>query len=325
MIRLLNNRIYNFIFSLVFIISAFALPQIAWSGDGQIGDTLIDNPRTDDTSDRLVGYWDLRERDTFFQITNTSSGPVTIHLQFFNVDENCAEFNYYDTLTPRDTHVYNVANLDRNNGAPLAAPDLSGGHGIIAVSVSPQGDNDNVLTGNFRIIDNAGYEYRTNMAGEGFARGPGEGVFSINFNNIDATAFADLVVITYETDGDSDTIYPLLNVYQPTLYDQNENPVSCPPVLLGCYSDIGELGLFPGFTGFNLDVGINQAITNSKGGPSLCLGTDTVGHLELDSFFFNGNPMIQNEEGAIFIGLNNGSSTGSIDHAVATGRNVEPG
>ena len=318
MIQSWSRRLLNSVLPLLLMASAFAVP-FAVTHVARSQPAGIETPITDIAADRLVGYWDLRDRDTYFQVTNTSSGPVTIHIQIYNAGNSCAEFDYFDTLTPRDTHIYNVASLDRNNGAPLAAPDLTGGNGIIGVSVSPQGDNDNVLTGNFRIIDNAGYEYRTNMAGEG--HNGYSGIQKINFNNVDGSTLADLVVITYYED--NDTIYPTLSIWDPVIYDQNENPISCPPVLTGCFSNIDELFFFDtfGFTNNRLNVGINQAVTNSKGAPSLCLGTDTVGHLELYREFIDA-PFEQGDEGAIFIGLNNGSSTGSMDHAVADGEPV---
>lgn len=322
MIRTITRNILNFIPGILFLaivfLSLFVIPPSAKAGTNSSLYTIIDLPTTESISNRLIGYWDLRDRNTYFQVTNVFDGSVMVHIQLFNIDTHCAEFDYYDTFTSRDTHVYNVSKLDRNNGNPLAAPDLDGGHGIIAVSVSPQTQGSYVLSGNFRITDNSGYEYRTNMAGQGISKVSGADKFSINFNDIDNTISADLVVITYTTNNDSDTISPTLNLYQPTIYDQDENPVSCPPVLLGCYSNADQLSSFNGLTN-HIDVGINQSITNSKGGTSLCLGNDNVGHLELKLNPLTSPPpdrqLIDIEEGAIFIGLNNSGKTGSIDHA----------
>lgn len=306
MIQLWSKNILSFILSVLFVVSMFALPLPASAGDPG-----IEVPITDDAHDRLIGYWDLRDRETTFQVTNTSGANVDIHIQIYDVDSGCAEFDYSDTMTPRDTHIYNVRELDRNNGLELAAPDLSDSHGIIAVSVTDiTQEDDNVLTGNFRIFDNAGYEYRTNLAGEGLG-GNNEDEYEVNFNNVDGSSFADLVVITYNVVDGGDAIFPTTKAYDIELFDENENPISCPSVVLGCLPDaLGQGNL--------INVGINQAITNSRGGPSLCLGNDTTGHLELDVDeilvpFENGD----DAEGAIFLGLNNGNSTGSIDHAIA--------
>lgn len=298
MIQSWNIKLFSFILSAMFVASMLALP---WPANAGVG---VEVPITDDVSDRLIGYWDLRDRETLFQVTNTGPDDIEIHIQIFNVGTGCAEFDYFDTLTPRDTHVYDVRNLDRNNGVALNAPDLSGGHGIIAVYET---EDDNVLTGNFRIVDDAGYEYRTNLAGEGF--GSEEDDYEVNFNNIDGSTFADLVVITYNVNGDS--IFPTTKEIAVTLYDENENPISCPLAFLGCFVD-SDTGL-----GGVINVGINQAITNSRSGPSLCLGNDTTGHLELDFDDILVSDEGDDNEGAIFIGLNNGSSTGSMDHAIA--------
>lgn len=294
-----NSRILFTLFvSALFAASMFAVPQMAEAGEN------IDVPKTDDVSDRLVGYWDLRDRDTFFQVTNVSGQPSEIHIQVFNVETGCAEFDYVDTLTPRDTHVYNIAELDRNNGVALSAPDLSGGHGIIAIS---EVDDADILTGNFRIVDDAGYEYRTNLAGESTS-GNDEDDWHVSINNVDGSTLADLVIITYDTSGDS--IEPTTVNVEVEMFDENENPISCSPIVAGCLPDDDNPAL-----GNVINFGINQAVTNSRGGPSLCLGTDTTGFLTLDI----DSDLLPDDtsDGAIFMGLNNGSSTGSIDHAIA--------
>lgn len=295
-----NSRILFTLFvSALFLAGMFSLPE-----NGKAGHLA---PITDSESSRLVGYWDLRDRDTFFQVTNTSGENVRVHIQVYDVSGNCAEFDYFDTLTPRDTHVYDVSSLDRNNGAALSAPDLSGGHGIIGVTlVDGSGDfeNEAFLTGNFRILDGAGYEYRTNFAGNRTTSPSDE--FNFNFNSVDGSVFTDVIVIGVDRESGPGRIEPVTEPYEVTLYDADENPISCPPVVVGCSPDDAGLGNVINF-------GINQTVTNSKGGPSLCLGTDTTGFLEFETVDDDSDIY------AIFIGLNNGSGTGSIDNIFTVG------
>lgn len=258
--------------------------SLGFSGDGGITTTIIEGPSGNpipDTSGntgsenfQMVCYWDLRDRNSFFQVTNTSSENIRVHIQLFDVDNACAEFDFFDTLTPFDTHVYNVSELDRNNGQALASPNLSDGHGIIAVTNVNSDDTiniDPVLTGNCRIIDINSYEYRSNFAGAGF--GPDAEIEDqvVNFNNVDEANHSDLIFMSWFTRSDIGGIIPTTEEYNVGLFDDQENPISCPSVILGCPA--GEI-----------NVGVNQAITNSRGNQSLCLGADQVGFLELQIF-----------------------------------------
>lgn len=260
---------------------------------------------------QMVGYWDLRERNSFFQVTNTSGEEIRIHIQLFNVGQDCAEFDYYDTLTGFDTHVYKVSELDRNNGAALASPDLSEGHGIVAVSLVNPDDTlnfDRVLTGNFRIQDSAGYEYRTNFVGSGQDVFNADVItYTLNFNDVNDSQFADIVVISYIPTIEPGGILPTANEYNVVLYDDQENPISCSPVALGCPDPEDFSAAAP-----VINTGINQAITNSHGGPSLCLGTDTTGFINMfrtDDIFIG--PEIP-EVTIVYTGLNTGNGSGSM-------------
>ena len=89
-----------------------------------------------------------------------------------------------------------------------------------------------------------------------------------------------------------------------------------PPVLLGCLPDFVVFGS-NAQTALGEDiinVGIDQAITNSRGGPSLCLGTNTTGFLHIWT-----DQSAMNVGYFAFIGLNNGNSTGSMDSAIHIG------
>ena len=269
------------------------VPIKAWGGSYTI-------PDTDFPEDQLYFFWDLRDRQSFFQVTNTASAALTVHVQVFNAATGCTEFDYLDTYTGNDTHLYDVSDLDRNNLVPLGAPVLTGGFGFVAVSILTVSLDDEVLIGNFRVIDDEGYEYRVNAAGN-FEGGHTTSEYTFNFNDIDSTILSDVVGIPVRlnTDDDDDVEAGLgiTTKFNPvTLFDDAENPISCPPVTFACAPT-------------TFDLGINQFIVNSKGENSICLGTDTNGYVDLlleplvgDADFFVG-----------FIGLNNGDGTGSMD------------
>ena len=89
---------------------------------------------TDTREFGLVSFFDLRDRESFIQITNTNDvnetgdddddddddfqpgNDVVVHVQIFNVDDNCNENNFYDTYTPNDTHTYNMRDIQDKNG-----------------------------------------------------------------------------------------------------------------------------------------------------------------------------------------------------------------
>jgi len=84
------------------------------------GGNNLNTPETDTGDFQLVGFFDLRERETFVQLTNTEVGPAdrNIHIQIFNVGNDCNENNFFDAFTPNDTHVYNLRNITTNDGNP---------------------------------------------------------------------------------------------------------------------------------------------------------------------------------------------------------------
>lgn len=339
----MESCVRNYIVGLCVSLVLLAIPVTAFAGFFPFFGPV---PVTNTENSQLIGFWDLRDRNSFFQVTNTSSENVRVHIQLYDVENGCAEFDYFDTLTPFDTHVYNVADLDRNNGEPLAAPDLSGGHGILAVThVEQDGfiDPFPVLTGNMKIQDISGYEYRTNMAGSGidflqfvleFFDGVTDieieiteflqGTDSINFNDVMETSNSDTVIIGYKVQLNPGGIIPTLREFNVSMYDDQENPISCSPAVLGCSPEPGVGGV--------INAGLNQAITNSRGGPSLCLGNDRNGYFQLSTTDIDiGEPEVLveviEEEFRIFIGinvhgliiyngLNNNNGTGSMDNAI---------
>ena len=314
------NRIFPQIkFLLALLFFAF-LPVLVLEGTAQAGFPPTQVAVTDSEAGILAGYWDLRSRKTIFQVTNTSTAPVRVHIQVFDttVGSNCAEFDFFDDFTPFDTHVYDLSNLDRNNGVPLAAPDLSGGHGAFAVTtVDSSGDigfnifgqggppGPFALTGNLRIRSE-NFEYRTNLAG--FRVFDDYDRWGFNFNDVDSSTLADIVFVNFDIVFSPGGVQWIDEVYLPTLFDENEQPISCPQLLVSC-----------GVT--EIDYGVNQTVTNSRGTPSICLGSDPRGHLTVVDSNSSSPPIPSPPPDdadfqAIFVGLNNGDGTGSMDIAV---------
>ena len=123
---------------------------------------------SDTESFQLVSFYDLRERESFVQITNTASTLNRVHVQVFDVGNNCNENNFFDNLTGNDTHVYNLRNIQTNDGNPSGIVLPDGAYGIVVITtVDPEGNAifTRDLIGNFRAIDNSGFEYRTNSLG----------------------------------------------------------------------------------------------------------------------------------------------------------------
>ncbi len=259
-----------------------------------------------DTADmQLFSFWDLRDRESFVQVTNTGSAPVTVHVQIFNAGDGCDEVDFYDDYTPQDTHVYNLRALTRNNGTPLNISIPDNGYGLMVVTVVTGvggiSINDPVLIGNFRVIDDSGYEYRTNSAGYLESSGSGNDVYTINFNNLNGANASDVVgvLVTQVGPGFIEVVAQGTGVtFDANIFDADENVISCGNFTFRCNSS-------------QFDVGINDAYPATKGGPEICNGnTDTVGFLSL---------AIVDEDPNIddifigFVGLNNGDGTGSMD------------
>ena len=70
---------------------------------------------TDTNVYQLYSFFDLRDRETYVQVTNPE-GARTVHVQIFDVSNLCSENNFYDDYTPNDTHVYNLRNIETNDG-----------------------------------------------------------------------------------------------------------------------------------------------------------------------------------------------------------------
>jgi len=149
--------------SALLLISLFLFTPLSYTG----GDMCI--PGTDSgVNFQLFSFFDLRDRESFVQLTNIDSIDGTVHVQIFDVSNNCNENNFFDTYTPADTHVYNMRDIQTNNGNPSGVVLPDGAYGFVSViTVNPITGNFNDthnIIGNFRIIDDNGYEYRTNSS-----------------------------------------------------------------------------------------------------------------------------------------------------------------
>ncbi|MCH7928442.1 MAG: hypothetical protein IID03_10750, partial [Candidatus Dadabacteria bacterium] len=99
---------------------------------------------TEEPSGQIIIPWDERQaqnngaidRNTSFQLTNTSrTTEVVVHIQLL-YSPDCNELDFFDTLTAEDTHVYNLDGLTRNGG--VAGPGFDGtnfnSHGVVVIT-----------------------------------------------------------------------------------------------------------------------------------------------------------------------------------------------
>ena len=173
--------------------------------------TVID--QTDTGANRLVYFFDTRDRDTFIQVTNTSTEKINIHVQVYDAGSlftECEECNFPDMLTANDTHVYDVENMMTNSAGPKLPPSEEvcteigpDTYGFVVISVTNPEVASHALIGMFRVIDAAGYEYRANAAGpEDYSAGLAHNEI-VNFSAANGHNLSDLVGITYISLGTS--------------------------------------------------------------------------------------------------------------------------
>ena len=282
---------------------------------------------TDHQTAALFSFIDLRDRETFVQVTNVDSSSQTVHVQIFNVDQNCNENNFFDVYTPNDTHIYNMRDIQTNDGNPSGVILPENAYGFIVVSViNSEGniqENLTFLIGNFRIIDNAGYEYRTNSAGWEDNRDM-ENLRSFNFSTNNGVSLSDIVFINANED-DGEWIAGPLDAWwalDVDIFDVNEDPLSCRDVIFSCVDEdnplLEELLSGPGDDDDDdssasvaaFEYGINEAIPHSRGGELLCPGNIIEeGWVNLT----HENSNNTNDLHGYFVGLNNGNGRGTID------------
>jgi len=316
----MKNKTIFFILFLALTICLFSVKSVFAGFNPTINET--------DTGDfQLVGFFDLRDRESFIQITNTDTSGRTVHIQIFNVGNLCNENNFFDVYTPNDTHVYNLRDILTNDGNPSGVVLPENAYGIfVATYVSDTGIEDITLIGNQRIEDDNGYEYRTNLSGIGIdASGSSNPQsFTFNFNSENGVILSDVVGI--QLDGEASTSPPaevfaadIVNIWTSwdiDIFDTNEVPFSCRNVIFACtdqsnpllealLEDSGDASVA------SIEYGINEAIPHSKGSELLCpnnvISDGIVRLLSIDTGSDTGNPFV------LYVGLNNGNGRGSMD------------
>ncbi len=283
---------------------------------GSAGPSYL-NPETDNGSFQLFYYWDLRNRDSSFQVYNNSTSAIRVHVQIFTANSTlapCEEVDFIDQFTSFDTHIYNLKNLTTNNGTSLGLASLANGtFGFAAVTViSDTGFvtvTNPVLQGSFRIVDDSGYEYRAHPAGIrpiGFTTDS----YSFNFDSLGSTSFSDVIGIpliwnepTFGTPIAGPNIFAK---FDPFTVDENEFLFSCAPTTFTCSA-----------TGLNK--GINEAIRNTKDNTRICNNTISKGIMRFEPpTFAGGGPGLTQAQFFVgFIGLNDGGEIGSMDSFIA--------
>lgn len=337
--------------TIVIILTMFLLvPPNVFAGSGpppaltQSDIEWLDNTEPDE---EVFAYYDLRNRKTYIQVTNVETQDpealptVCLHIQIFQQDQNCDELDFEDELTPNDTVIYDMDNLVRNDGSPVPVNLNDDSYGYVAISAYECGDRDedgldNPLLGNFRIIDDSGYEYRMNLItdrndGDLTEEVPNEEdldtAFRANivipFNTVDGATHADLVAFVMNDNTNlsgsnegptSDLVYNeetgvTFDVFQ---IDENEERLSCDRKTIGCGPTI------------DMNYGINEDYPNSKGGPLLCEGAGLLpgqrhGYISLENATMLSPldavspPLDSIFEFVCLVGLNNGNGTGSMD------------
>ena len=285
----------------------------------------------------LFAFFDLRDRESFLQITQASSLPTRIHVQIYNVGNLCNENNFFDNYTGNDTHVYNMRDILTNDGNPSGVVLPDDAYGIVAFTnvFTDNFATEGEIIGNFRILDSAGYEYRTNMSGSTNQNNIAFARYTANFNQQGGVSLSDVVGLLLILDdnnpsGSEWTTNPLSTflVADVDIINNSEVLLSCRDVVFACVKPddavvdeilaIGQGDMFfdgeNGATVASFEYGINNTIPHSKGGELLCPG-NIIGEGLLNLLIQGVSVPIGQTNAAFpaFIGLNNGNGRGSMD------------
>ena len=184
---------------------------------------------------------------------------------------------------------------------------------------------------NMRIINNSGYEYRTNLLGIGLQAGstnPPNNTVSFNYNIENGVILSDLYGFeTWDAGSEEIKIADILNAWinlDVDIYDSNEVPFSCRNVIFACVDQDNPLleallelvndgenantGNGSGSVA-SFEYGINEAIPSSKDAPLLCPNnniSEGIVNFTLLDYLNDGLFMF-------FVGLNNGNGRGSFE------------
>jgi len=85
------------------LISLFLITPVSFGGFAL--------PESDTDDKELFSFFELRDRESFVQVTIVGTIDTTVHVQIFDVSNNCNENNFFDTYTVADTHVYNMRDI----------------------------------------------------------------------------------------------------------------------------------------------------------------------------------------------------------------------
>ena len=324
-----NNKIL-IIFVMAIMVSFIPLSKFQAGVDVQ----LYNQNATDSTSfETLFYFFDLRERESFIQLSYFEGIPqglsANMHIQIFDVSNNCNENDFFDVYTPNDTHTYNMRDIQTNDGNPSGVVLPDGAYGIVVATGAPLFpiQFSFQLFGNLRIIDNSGYEYRTN-AQLSVARQLNTSLdpaffYTFNFNQEAGIGWSDVVGVTvFSSDLDFGVEFladPLsaFNTFDIDIIDNNEVPFSCRDIIFSCVNQdsvllesLLELAGTASVASF--DYGINNAIPHSRDGELLCPG-NVVGE-GVVVLRPEVQPSTENERTFVgFVGLNNGNGRGRLD------------
>jgi len=321
---------------LFLFIFTVGLHSPVYSGQTTAG---LDVGESDTSEGLLVYFFDLRERETFIQLTNASGASPNIHIQIYDVSNNCNENDFFDSYTASDTHVYNMRDIQTNNGAPsgVVLPDNSYGF-VFASALAADGTitTNSYLIGNFRVLDNSGYEYRSNAIGETAVGGDdlgNEQQFGyFNFSTEGGVTLSDIVGVAYDDNTDAGRVFVAnvtenFAVFNVDVFDNAENPFSCRDVIYSCVDEnSSNLNAVIQTAAENstgsasvarAEYGINNAIPNTFAGELLCPGnTISEGFVRLEilnNFVSTGNDDEIPDNFVLFVGFNNGNGRGSMD------------
>lgn len=120
-------------------------------GLGGVASAQVTNPvgvTTDYASQLVFWFMITSEVDSLLQVTNASNTEsVDVHIQIWSNDglgdpvtDPCRETNFVDSYTPNDTHVYDLLDISRNDGASFTLNLLGAdGNGFVEgfVTVTP--------------------------------------------------------------------------------------------------------------------------------------------------------------------------------------------
>ncbi len=307
------------------LLVAFALVAIL-SFSPRSGKAQVIKPSgtLDRVSSQLILWYDeanvgggeiaLDVRDSYLQVTNThASEGVWIHVQVYRsflIEEGvtrCAEIDFVDYLTERDTHVYEMDEVYANSGTFIGSFEGTKGF-VIITPIAAQNDNRPIswqhLIGTSEVVDvDDNTLYRIRAMGrdavdfttgdvvadgtvlDGSANGfvvlqPSELFF--NYNNLTfLSGNMDIIGITFIDEYNDD---PTLGYrakagstnWSPYTHDSVENRFSCTPLENACFNNFGYNA---DNTGDGVDVPVDDFLL---GDPDICNG---VG-INVDYSFF---------------------------------------